>query len=125
MKTLANLMQIALVAVGSVLATWALANPVDVKAVDGNEPQNAPSYDSATYRQAAALVCKVETGNGHIVPSGEDKIAAHVVVVRMDGTMERMDTTEAWDRSKSKTEADNIWVIGICKADVQNRAVKA
>jgi hypothetical protein len=39
--------------------------------------------------------------------------------------MERMDTTEAWDRARSKKEADNVWVIGVCRADVQNRAVKA
>lgn len=121
---LANLMQVALIAICSVLATWALANPMDVKAIDGNEPENTPSYDSAVHRQAAAMVCKVETGNSRIVRSEGTVVAAHVMVVRLNGVMERMDTSEAWDRTKSKTKADDVWVIGICKADIQNQGVK-
>lgn len=121
---LANLMQVALLAIVSVLATWSLANPMDVKAIDGNETPNAPSYDSVTHRQAASLVCQAETKRSGLVQSGNDIVASHVIVVRGDGVMERMDTTEAWDRTESKTTNDDVWVIGICKADIQNQGVK-
>ena len=113
----AGLMQVALMAASAVLATWAAANPIDVKSVDGNEPVNSPSYDSTVHRQAASELCAAETGRNGLVRAGK-VVAGHVVVVRLDGVMERMDTTEAWGRAESKTRADDIWVVGVCKADV-------
>lgn len=82
-----------------------------------NKPLNSPSYDSVAHRQAASELCAAETGHIGLVRAGK-VVAGHVVVVRLDGVMERMDTTEAWDRAESKTRADDIWVVGVCKADV-------
>lgn len=92
--------------------------PMFAPAHEETKPLNAPSYDSAPHRLAAAQLCNVETGDAHMVRANSDVVAAHVVVVRQDGVMQRMDTGEAWDRTESKTEADNIWVVGVCTADV-------
>lgn len=99
--------------------------PLFAPASEVEKPLNAPSYDSAPHRQAASQVCEVETGKPGLVKASGKVVASHVMVVRQDGVMERMDTTEAWDRTESKKESDNIWVVGVCRADVQNRAVKA
>lgn len=87
-----------------------------------NKPSNIPTYEA--YREAASQLCQVETDRPGLVRSGNHVVAGHVIVVRGDGVMERMDTTEAWDRTKSKTTTDDVWVIGVCKADIQNQGVK-
>lgn len=94
------------------VATIAAANPVDVKAIDGNEPANAPSF--ATHEAAAEMVC-----GGPVLESGNDIVAGHVIVVPLNGKVTRMDTTEAWGRVRSDTTADDVWVIGVCKKDVE------
>jgi hypothetical protein len=85
---------------------------------DSDKPVNTPSYASVTHRQAASMVCEVETGNAGLRQASPSVWAAYVVVVRLDGTMQRMDTTEAWDRAESETRADDIWVIGVCAGDI-------
>lgn len=123
---IASMAQVALLAVGCLLVSFSLANQSDTASVDGNEPKNAPSFDSAVHRQAASQVCKAETGRAGLVRAHNGVVAAHVMVVRLDGVMERMDTTEAWERLESANEADDIWVVGVCKSDVIERGtVKA
>lgn len=90
-----------------------------------NKPLNAPSYDSAPHRIAASELCEVETGKPGLVQASKKVWATNVVVVRQDGIMQRMDTTEAWDRSKSKNRADDIWVVGVCKSDIVKQEAKA
>lgn len=92
--------------------------PLFAPAHEDTKPLNAPSYDSAPHRLAASQLCKVETGKPGLIQASGEVVAAHVIVVRQDGVMQRMDTGEAWDRTESKSEADNIWVVGICKKDV-------
>lgn len=92
--------------------------PLFAPADETTKPLNAPSYDSAPHRLAASQLCKVETGKPGLVQANSEVVAAHVIVVRQDGVMQRMDTSEAWDRTESKSEADNIWVVGVCKKDV-------
>lgn len=92
--------------------------PLFAPASEVEKPLNAPSYDSAPHRLAASEVCKVETGKPGLVKASGEVVASHVMVVRQDGVMQRMDTTEAWDRVESKKESDNIWVVGVCKSDV-------
>lgn len=112
MRDLAPIGPIALFALASVVGTIVGANPVDVKAIDGNEPANAPSFE--THEAAAQAVC-----GGPVLESGNDIVAGHVIVVPLNGKVTRMDTTEAWSRVRSKTTADDVWVIGVCRKDVQ------
>ena len=112
MRDLAPIGPIALFALASVVGTVVGANPVDVKAIDGNEPANAPSFE--THEAAAQMVC-----GGPVLESGPDIVAGHVIVVPLNGRVVRMDTTEAWSRVRSKTTADDVWVIGVCRKDVQ------
>lgn len=37
-----------------------------------------------------------------------------LAVVRMDGTVERMDFAEVAERGESKNRADDVWVVGTC-----------
>lgn len=92
--------------------------PLFAPADETTKPLNAPSYDSAPHRLAASQLCKVETGKPGLIQARNEVVAGHVIVVRQDGVMQRMDTSEAWDRTESKSEADNIWVVGVCKKDV-------
>lgn len=92
--------------------SFAAANQVDIETIDGNEPANAPSFE--THEAAAQMVC-----GGPVLESGNDIVAGHVIVVPLDGKVVRMDTTEAWSRVRSKTTADDVWVIGVCRKDVQ------
>lgn len=110
--TLACLMQVGLVTVASILATWMAANQADVKAVDGNEPQNAPTFRS--HLAQAKAIC-----GGPVVKTGPEKRASHVVVVRLNGQMTLMDVGEAIDRFESKTEADNVWAVAICRKHLE------
>lgn len=112
LRDLAVFGPIALFSVASVVGTVVGANPVDVKAIDGNEPVNAPSFE--THEAAAQVVC-----GGPVLESGNDIVAGHVIVVPLNGKVVRMDTTEAWGRVRSDTTADDVWVIGVCKKDVQ------
>lgn len=89
---------------------------------EDDKPRNAPSYADVHYRQAASQLCGVYTDVAKVVPSGEGIVAGHVIVVRLDGVMERMDTSAAWDRAESRTTADDIWVIGVCQGDIIEEA---
>jgi hypothetical protein len=111
MRDLAPIGPIALFALASVVGTVVAANPVDVKAIDANRPANAPSFE--THEAAAQMVC-----GGPVLESGNDIVAGHVIVVPLNGKVTRMDTTEAWGRVRSKTTADDVWVIGVCRKDV-------
>lgn len=111
-RDLAVLGPIALFALASVIGTVAAANPTDTKAIDGNEPANAPSFE--THEAAAQAIC-----GGPALESGNDIVAGHVIVVPLNGKVTRMDTTEAWGRVRSDTSADDVWVIGVCKKDVE------
>lgn len=99
--------------------------PLFAPADEDPKPLNAPSYDSAPHRLAASQLCQVETDKPGLIRASGEVVAGHVIVVRQDGVMQRMGTREAWDRTESKSEADNIWVVGVCKADVQNRTEKS
>ena len=112
LRDLAVLGPIALFSVASVVGTVAAANPTDVKTLDANRPQNAPSFE--THEAAAQVVC-----GGPVLESGNDIVAGHVIVVPLNGKVTRMDTTEAWGRVRSKTTVDDVWVIGVCRKDVQ------
>lgn len=92
--------------------------PLAAPADETTKPLNAPSYDSAPHRLAASQLCKVETGKPGLIQARNEVIAGHVIVVRQDGVMQRMDTSEARDRTESEVESDNVWVVGVCKKDV-------
>lgn len=78
----------------------------------GVKPQNVPTF--TVYTEEAQAVC-----DGPIVPTGRGVVAADVVVVMQNGDVVLMDTTEAHDRFRSKTEADDAWPIAVCADHVQ------
>lgn len=82
------------------------------KSLDDTKPSNSPSYE--THEDMAARVC-----GGPVVAPNPEQSATDVVVVRMDGRVVRMDTSDAWGRVNSKTDADDVWVIGVCVSDLR------
>ena len=111
-RRLARFLMTLLFAAACAIGTIAAAHQVDAKTLDANLPQNAPSFD--THEAAAQMVC-----GGPVIRSGNDVVAGHVIVVTLNGKVTRMDTTEAWGRVRSDTTADDVWVIGVCRKDVE------
>lgn len=46
--------------------------------------------------------------------TGRRVLADVVVVVRVDGTVERMGFLDAWDRTHDAEWANDLWVVGFC-----------
>ena len=91
----------------------------DAGEFDGDKPVNFPTYE--THGDAVRPLCFLETGDWDVVKAAPKVVAANVIVMKNDGHIVYMDTTEAWDRARSKTDADNVWVIGVCEGDIVNR----
>ena len=85
--------------------------------IDDNKPVNEPTFE--THRTAAVELC-----GGPVIKPGPETYATHVVVVKLDGSMVRMPIDEAWKRAKSKTRADDIWSIAVCRSDIVNPNVR-
>lgn len=79
------------------------------------KPVNEPTFE--THGEAARQLCKVETGDDSLIRSSDLVLSKNVVVVRLNGRMVRMPTDEVFERSQSKTSADNVWVVGICESE--------
>jgi len=84
--------------------------PTDTS-LDETKPVNEPTFAN-TLDEAKALC------GGPVVKTGPEKVAAHVVVVLLNGKTVRMDTGEAIARWESRTDADNVWAVAICKKDL-------
>lgn len=81
--------------------------------LEKTKPSNAaPAFE--THRATAERVC-----SGAVVAPDSGQLAAAVVVIKLDGSAVRMDTSDAFDRQESKTDADDVWVIGVCKRDLR------
>lgn len=91
--------------------------PAEHPTLDHEKPVNWPTYD--THRAQAEAVCK-----GAVVRPGKTTMAEHVVVVRNDGRIGLMSTQEAWDRGQSKSYADNVWTIAICKKHMRHQLLE-
>lgn len=44
-----------------------------------------------------------------------DGVAAAFVVVRLDGSVQRMGFDEAWHRTHDRRAADDVWTVGQCR----------
>lgn len=111
MDQIHSFLMLLLLAAAGVTATFALANQADQKSIDGNEPVNVPTYESAL--PESRRICRQP-----VVMSEPKLYATHVVVVRQNGDTVRMDTGEAWARAKSEERSDDVWVVGICAEDL-------
>lgn len=105
---------------GAVMVVAYIGQPSDLD-LHTDEPVNAPNY--ATHAAMAQGLCFLDTGEQDVVKAGPNVVAAHVIVVKLNGSMVRMDTSEAFDRAGSKTRADDIWVVGVCRGDIVKRRV--
>lgn len=80
-----------------------------------NLPVNKPDY--STHKGQARKVCK-----GPVVPSGDNRFAAHVIVVKQNGKTVRMNLDRAF--TMNQNEDTNVWVIGICKRDLLDNPLR-
>lgn len=107
--------------IGATLSVGFASHGIGTASTDQDKPVNAPNY--ATHADAARPLCFLHTEEWDVVKAGPNIVAGHVVVVKLDGSMVRMDTSEAFDRAGSKTRADDIWVVGVCRGDIVGRRV--
>lgn len=78
-------------------------------------PRNKPSW--STHQGQARKVCK-----GPAVPSGDDRFADWVIVVKQNGKTVRMGLDRA--ARLNQNEDTNVWVIGICKRDLLDNPLR-
>lgn len=81
--------------------------------LDDVKPQNLPTF--TVYTEEAQAAC-----DGPIVRTGPGVVAADVVVVKQNGNVVVMDTSEAHQRLTNKADADDVWPIAVCADHVQN-----
>lgn len=97
---------------GITLSYGLATHGVGIDRADEDKPVNSPSW--TTHQDAAREFC-----GGDVVEASSDIWATHVVVVKLNGLMVRMPIDEAFDRAESKSRADDIWTIGVCKSDTR------
>lgn len=108
-------------AFGAVLSVGFASQGIGTTSTDHDKPVNAPNY--ATHADSARPLCFLHTEEWDVVKAGPNVVAGHVVVVKLNGSLVRMDTSEAFERAESKTRADDIWVVGVCRGDIVERRV--
>lgn len=102
---------------GVVLSYGYATQGIGIEHADEDKPVNEPTFE--THRAVAVELC-----GGPVVKPGPEMYATHVVVVKLDGSLVRMPIAEAWKRAESKTRADDMWTIAVCRSDIVNPNVR-